>query len=256
MTRKKVTPRDWVYWNILGRFARPLRRAAIPALYHTGLDGWLASTATSAVFVRDHLSLVPQFRSRFELLRHCIQSADYGGIILEFGVWQGESLSFILKTVQELGRSSAVVGFDSFKGLSRDWRRRFERGTFAVETSPAPILGANIVKGWFEETVRPFLSSNTRPVTFVHFDADLYESTLTVLNELHAAGCIRPGLVMDFDDLYNYPRWYETGEYRALFEFSSKANLTFDYFGYVPTGTQVAIRVRTPNESTPRKRST
>jgi O-methyltransferase len=108
---------------------------------------------------------------------------------LEFGVHRGWSMSRIA------GRfpcpNARFFGFDSFEGLPEGWTRHntghLNAGHFTTHgRSPAFQDGRiTYVKGWFQNTVPHFLSSNKvgGPV-LVHFDADLYSSTLFLLSTL------------------------------------------------------------------------
>ena len=105
-------------------------------------------------------------------------------LLLEFGVWKGDSLREFLKL--NSSPRSQFYGFDSFEGLPEDWRgMAAER--FDVEGAPPKIDDPRLefVKGWFRDTVPPMLerlaeAAQERSV-LVHFDADLYSSTLYLL---------------------------------------------------------------------------
>ena len=45
------------------------------------------------------------------------------GLFMEFGVAGGESTNQIAERLSQLGIRSQLYGFDSFLGLSQDWRR-------------------------------------------------------------------------------------------------------------------------------------
>jgi hypothetical protein len=115
-----------------------------------------------------------------------------------------------------------VFGFDSFLGLPEDWRPGCARGAFSLGGA-APLVSHNVrlVKGWFNETLAPFLAWRAvggpaeRRVALAHLDADLYSSTILVLRTL--APLVRPGTLLVFDELINYPG-FEEHEWRALLE--------------------------------------
>ncbi|MBI2953459.1 MAG: hypothetical protein HYY30_04035 [Chloroflexi bacterium] len=113
--------------------------------------------------------------------------------ILEFGVWRGESL----RTLVHLNThpDSMFFGFDSFEGLPEDWTSTFQKGHFSTGGVP-PNIGDPRVKfvvGWFNRSLPRFIESNCDLVEsvesgdrqlFVHFDADLFSSTLYLLTAL------------------------------------------------------------------------
>jgi hypothetical protein len=113
-------------------------------------------------------------------------------------------------------RPGMVVGFDSFDGLPEDWVGGWKRGTFALDHIPT-IPGAEIVPGWFADTVAPWLDANPGTIAFAHIDCDLYSSTATVLGAL--ADRLEPGAVLVFDEFHSYPgaeqhearAWAESG---------------------------------------------
>lgn len=119
---------------------------------------------------------------------------------LEFGVAGGQSFRdwLSLNTCPE----SRFVGFDSFEGLPEDWHAgNREKGAFSQNGVIPNIKDprGSFVKGWFNQTLEPFLAGFTPERQLVlHLDADLYSSTLYVLMTLNRV--IRRGTVMIFDD--------------------------------------------------------
>ena len=106
---------------------------------------------------------------------------------LEFGVAGGQSIRGFAKKFSN--DKSRFVGFDSFHGLPVAWDiggRSIERGTFSTGGLPPVVDDARVsfVKGWFQNTVPDFLSRppvDINRTVLVHFDADLYGSTLFLL---------------------------------------------------------------------------
>ncbi len=119
---------------------------------------------------------------------------------LEFGVYQGDSLR------QWLGLNphpkSRFYGFDSFEGLPEDWLSGHKsKGAFTCQGEMPAIDDprATLVKGWFNQTLEPFLADFTvQNQMVVHLDADLFSSTLYVLMTLNRV--IPKGTVFVFDD--------------------------------------------------------
>jgi hypothetical protein len=131
------------------------------------------------------------------------------GVGVEFGVYSGKTLSTIREHFDGL-----LFGFDSFKGLPEDWRNGFEKGTFETENIPS-IEGATIVVGLFTDTIPNTLKTFEQPITFAHFDADLYSSTIFALEQITpylGAECI-----FVFDEYQNYTG-FEDHEYKAFQE--------------------------------------
>ena len=79
------------------------------------------------------------------------------------------------------------IGFDSFTGLPEAWLMH-DRGAFSTN-GVLPHFGDNrveFVPGWFQNTVPDRLKTLGRPQgpILVHYDADLYSSTLFLLTTL------------------------------------------------------------------------
>jgi O-methyltransferase len=113
---------------------------------------------------------------------------------LEFGVAGGNSLR---RAVARFTHSDTrLFGFDSFEGLPEDWlvgarlERSIPKGTFS-QRGRVPVLGdtrVELVNGWFQNTVPEFLSAHRDLLVnrkiMIHFDADLYSSTLFLLTTI------------------------------------------------------------------------
>ena len=135
------------------------------------------------------------YPDRWSFLDGAVRQASREGLWLEFGVYRGASINYIAR------RSEAnVFGFDSFEGLPSGWTRDLQRGAFSSEGAvPAVEPNVTLVKGWFEESLPPFLKEiGPRPVAFLHIDSDLYSSAKFVLHQL--ASRIRAGTVIVFDE--------------------------------------------------------
>jgi hypothetical protein len=111
-------------------------------------------------------------------------------LVLEFGVCEGYSIKYLATLNQN--PDSLFLGFDSFEGLPEDWLFTHPKGTFStrgeIPTTIDPRM--KFVKGWFQislpEFVRTFSEEEKRKfIPLVHFDADLYSSTLFLLTSLH-----------------------------------------------------------------------
>jgi tetratricopeptide (TPR) repeat protein len=106
-------------------------------------------------------------------------------IYLEFGVWRGASIA---RMAQQFRHPDArFYGFDSFEGLPERWDPNNNVGQFSTSGALANIPDSRVsfVKGWFQDTVPDFLASHSfaGPV-LVHYDADLYSSTLFLMTTL------------------------------------------------------------------------
>jgi|GEM_PF-690255 len=195
------------------------------------------ATIEAGRFVHEHLPHLEGKPNAFETLRFALNEVTLEGLYLEFGVFSGTTISFI---AGEVARHKTVHGFDSFEGLPEQWGAA-AKGTFDTRGQLPPVP-ENVVlhKGWFDQTIGPFLAENTGPVAFLHADADLYSSTRTILTQL--APRIVRGTIIVFDEYFNYPYWRDH-EYRAFMEFIEAGNHDFEYIAYTDRGYSVAVRI-------------
>ena len=186
---------------------------------------------------------IPYFQHRFELYAD-IQSkvlAEEPIDYLEFGVRYGDSL-FKWSSLNTHA-DSRFIGFDSFEGIPEDWvsvTGESKKGAMSVggivpQTSDPRI---RFVKGWFNETLRPFLRDFTpRSRVIIHNDGDLFSSTLYTLATLDPI--LRPGSILIFDEFANpLHEWRAFHDYLSAFGRSCKAlGAAGDYY------TQVAMEL-------------
>ena len=175
------------------------------------------------------------------VLSHCldiIRDEQRGGIAVEFGVGHGHSLRLIASVLP-------VIGFDSFMGLPEDWRPSHMKGAFGNAMIPTNVTGATIVPGWFEDTV-PNYDWTGLDIGLIHFDADLYSSTITALNSIGPH--INSGCILVFDEFFGYDDDFNgsmPGEQQAWWEYLPTLldrNPGYDVLGHGRE--QWAVRVR------------
>ena len=146
--------------------------------------------------------------------------------IAEFGVWKGAWLAFcglLVKEIQENNMEYSIYGFDTFEGmpfekinynydtaarsiseLERSASKLSNTSLYQVESLLEKLGISNfcrLKKGLFDETIDTI---KNKPITLVHLDADLYESTIFVLKNIYPS--IIPGGIILIDDFYQ-PTW-------------------------------------------------
>lgn len=186
----------------------------------------------SAEFYEEFLLTAQAFDTDLDMLTHALSIAPKDGLILEFGVASGRTIRHIAGLT-----SNAIHGFDSFEGLPEDWRTGFERGAFKQQLPDVPG-NVSLHKGWFSETLPPFVLTTPGPIAVLHVDCDLYSSTVLVLDTL--ADRIKTGCVIVFDEYFNYPGW-KRHEHKAFQEFIAKTGRTFRFDSFVPGHQQVCV---------------
>lgn len=202
------------------------------------------ATEESARYALEHMSgalpvAARKYASggRFDLLEHALSLVSVPGFHAEFGVYKGETLTFIAQRVD-----CVVYGFDSFEGLPGDWFLGVRKGHFSLngEAPPLNIMQNNyrLLKGWFANSLPMFTSQIEDRAAFLHIDCALYESAKTVLDGL--ADRLVPGTVIVFDRYFNYPGWQKHG-FRAFREFCEARGVKYRYDAFAPAQFSVAI---------------
>jgi hypothetical protein len=164
------------------------------------------------------ISNIPTFPSREELWRHCIAKCvgSYSKITyIEFGVYRGYSIKCFAKL--NTNENSVFIGLDSFEGLPENWGG-LEKGIFSTDdlTPETADNRVSFIKGRFQNTWSQLysqLGSSKIDNLVVHYDADLYSSTLFALSKIES---LQESYFAIFDEftghetraLYNYCQAY------------------------------------------------
>ena len=163
----------------------------------------------------------------FPLLSHIVNDLHPAGHALEFGVGQGASLRLIAARMP-------TVGFDSFAGLPDEWRPGYPKGAFA--TTPPAVVNTRLVIGQFADTLPRFDFTTVEPIGLIHFDADLYSSTLFVLVNLLPR--LRKGDLLIFDEFVGCFH-----EFRAFLDATTAFPVEFEAVGHDADWIRVALKV-------------
>jgi len=197
----------------------------------------LMAATSSAEYMIKHMMAAQNLVRRTLLLDFALRQCTVEGLVMEFGVYRGESLRGIAERV-----SGQVHGFDSFEGLPQDWTYFQKKGRFTLQGVTPQFKAPNIQihKGWFDQTLPKFLAKHPGPARFIHVDCDLYDSTRTVLGMLLPR--IVSGTVILFDEYLNYPAWRDH-EFKAFQEFVAISGIAYRYVGFASSDCAVAIQV-------------
>jgi len=136
------------------------------------------------------LATVPMFSNREQLWDDCIDRFSDARPLtyVEFGVFEGYSIRYFSETVRN--PQSKFFGLDSFEGLPEDWGSK-PKGTFDVQGN-MPLVNderVSFIKGWFQDSMPTLLNQLngvTKTSLVVHYDADLYSSTLYCLAAINS----------------------------------------------------------------------
>ena len=214
----------------------PIKRSAARLLFagrETSLIRYALASRYALMFAQAQRRAVDRF-ALYELVSReliCGQSFDY----LEFGVFQGASIS----RVAELNKGATVrlFGFDSFEGLPHDWNAEKPKGTFGLG-GRGPIVSderIRFIKGWFQNTVPAFVRDyEPQNRLWIHIDADLYGSAMTVLTLLNPY--IHRGCILVFDEIEDL-----MNEFKALCDFQEMSQKELEIFAATNDGRQAAF---------------
>ena len=158
------------------------------------------------------------------------------GDYLEFGVFNGASMSNMYLTAKELGVRMKFFGFDAFEGLPKEsekeddgvWKKGFYACSF--KKMQACLKRKNIdpgkihfVKGWYKDTLTPKTAKKLgiKDIGIVFIDCDTYSSSKTVLDFI--GPLITKPVILCLDDWkLNNLDIKGMGEYRSFNEFLEK----------------------------------
>ena len=143
---------------------------------------------------------------------------------IEFGVHEGYSLNYFSK--HNTNPDSIFIGLDSFEGLPEEWGG-IPKGAFSTNGKiPSNNDGrVSFIKGWFQNswaTLEETLSSiNDLENLIVHYDADLYSSTLFALTKMDT---LKKSYIAIFDGFTGH-------ETRALYNYCQAYGAEVEFFG-------------------------
>ncbi len=173
------------------------------------------------------------FFHRWALFDSMIDKTKKDRPFYEFGVWRGESFKYLINTFKK------GYGFDTFEGLPEDWHDK-KQGKYSAEGTIPEIDGGTFIAGKFEDTLPTFYSKPRPIASLINFDADLYSSTLCALN--YSKPVIDKDTILIFDEFIGNKNW-EEDEYKALNEFCTFNNLTYEVLAISYMTKQVAVRL-------------
>jgi hypothetical protein len=143
-------------------------------------------------------------------------------LYLEFGVYQGSSMRWWSEALKN--PASTLHGFDSFEGLPEafdDAGGKYARGWFSTDGQVPKVDDPRVTffKGWFDRTLPGYIPPD-HDVLVINIDADLYSSTIFVLNSLRPH--FKKGTYLYMDDMSRPEH-----EPRAMQEFMRETGLKF-----------------------------
>lgn len=198
---------------------------------------------TSVEFIEKHMILAEPFHTREGLYKFLFERIPEKGLLLEFGVHNGESINmFAALTDRE------VHGFDSFEGLPEDGsiptRNKGGSKWFTGKMTrqgrlPAVRENVKLYKGWFDDVLPKFVRDHaSEKAAFLHIDCDIYSSTASVFRNFEHA--LTPGAIILFDEYLNYEGW-QKHEHKAFMEFAKRLQMEYEFIAYAYYGAVACV---------------
>lgn len=201
-------------------------------------------------------SLTDKFREGLTRLA-AEQGAGTIGDYLEFGVYDGTSLSCMHRVLQEMGLDHVrLFGFDSFEGLPPTaagedggyWRPgqfdcEYEFARYSLSQRGVDWSRVELIKGFYDVTLNDDLRQRLglTKASVIMVDCDMYSSARDALN--FCAPLIRDQAMVLFDD-WNPLAESNMGEKLAFDEFlAANPHFAVEDFGtYTPNAKVVLVR--------------
>lgn len=200
-------------------------------------------------FTPPHLKILTSRIRAFNISK-ALSFVDYNlKDYLEFGVYDGTSLSQIEKEVSLESNDYNVYGFDTFTGLPEDWSDADgntirSKGFFDMGGQVPKINGVKFFKGVFENTIPEYKKIN-QPIAFIHIDCDTFKSTKCVLEDLNEL--IIPNTVILLDEWFVFKQFTKScedvsqlrdgqinGEGQAFLEWAKKHQREYEFLDSSP----------------------
>lgn len=228
--RHRGSPPTPASLDLTGRIFNRLRMPDPPAI-----ERYLQQRAGEAIYI----PRAPEISLRDPPELHAFVARHIGTNrpvrLLEFGVAQGGSIRGFARLFTH--PDSRFTGFDSFRGLPEHWHDK-AAGTFSTggKTPATDDPRIEFVSGWFQDTLPGFLarlspSEATDRTILVHFDADLYSSTLFVLAMLWNV----------FDSYYFIADELRLDEIVALYDFARAFPIQIEFHAGIGSGSGVPM---------------
>lgn len=206
--------------------------------------------------------LTERYRDALAHVRHARGSAELGDY-LEFGVYQGSSMSCMAAAARKLGLTNLrFIGFDSFEGMpaqaafedEQAWKPGEFRSSIEYTMAYLAYKGVDmnrviLVKGWFDDTATEATAMKYKitKASVIMIDCDIYSSTRTAL--AFCLPMIQDEVILFFDDWQSYQMADKgLGEKKAFEEFLA-VNPQFvaqelPHLGYSDTSTAFRVWLR------------
>lgn len=202
---------------------------------------WQNARNDGARFIDSHLEHAMLMPEREDIWTYAYRKANKEGLLLEFGVFAATSTNFFAGLMKKRKDPRTFYGFDSFEGIEEDWAGHYQVKHGYTRNKQLPDVRDNVelVVGWVQDSVPPFLEKHSDTIALMHIDTDTYTPCAYLLE----ATCKRwvKGTIILFDELHSYPGW-KHGELKALNEFAEKhPEIKFHYTAFARNQAAIVV---------------
>jgi len=169
------------------------------------LSKW-AATQHSKIPFNDFFTLTRNYNKRLQLFEYIASSkslTDVNLCYIELGVFEGHSFKWWANHLKNT--DTRLFGFDTFEGLPEQWGMYYDKGEMHAVIPELNDSRVAFFKGLFQETLPVFIEQHKSELSkqkIIHFDADLFSSTLYSMAMLYPY--LRKGDILLFDE-FNVP---------------------------------------------------
>ncbi|PBQ33035.1 hypothetical protein CNR22_15035 [Sphingobacteriaceae bacterium] len=156
---------------------------------------------------------------------------------LEFGVSKGDSIKWWL--TKNKNPRSTFFGFDTFIGIPEAWGTK-PAGTYTNHGNYPEVndLRCTFIQGIFQDTLLSFLKTeDLHQRKIIHFDADLYSSTLFCL--FAVAPFLKSNDILIFDEFDT-----TTHEFRAFSDFQTAMPLPVQVIAQSNNYKKIVLKIK------------
>lgn len=179
---------------------RSILRFAASRVRERDYERLLAYSVLKANFAKE-IDTVITMKKREEVWDRALALSSKTITYVEFGVYGGDSIKFF--SAQNKAPSSIFIGLDSFEGLPEDWGH-VKKGSFDMKGAVPRIDDTRVkfIKGWFQNTWTDLVGVLPDDGDLiVHYDADLYSSTLFALTKIDS---LKRSYLAIFDEFHGH----------------------------------------------------
>ena len=130
-----------------------------------------------------------KFKQIYEIL-YAIKQDNIEGDYIEFGIFKGKSLYHVWRCINKLNlKNMNLYGLDSFEGFPVENHELYTKENFKTSYDNVNKFFSNknkvnVVKGFFQNSIKTSKMQEISNVSFAFIDCDIYESSIPIFQYL------------------------------------------------------------------------